>query len=36
MSRKMFGGWGFAPEPEYIGVPREVLGGLGPPKEWKK
>jgi len=30
----MFGGWGFAPETEYIGI--GVLWGLGPPKGVKK
>jgi len=34
MSRKTFGGWGFAPETEYIGI--GVLWGLGPPKGVKK
>jgi len=26
MSRKTFGGWGFAPETQYIGVARGDLG----------
>jgi len=36
MSRKTFGGWGFAPETEYIGVARGGSGGLGPPKGVEK
>jgi len=36
MSRTTFGGWGFAPETEYIGVARGGSGGPRPTKEGGK
>jgi len=36
MSRKTFGGWGFAPETEYKGLARGGLGAEAHQREWKK
>jgi len=36
MIRKTFGGWGFAPETEYIGIVRGGLGCLVLPKDVEK